>query len=871
MKKILLIIGILLVLIVAAAVLIPVIFKDDIKAAIDEQIETSVNANVYYDTDKISLSLIKNFPNLTVAMHEFGVAGVDEFEGDTLVAVDKFELTIDLMKVISDSKIKLRSITLDRPRIIVLVMEDGTANYDIAKETGEIEEEVVEEEGSSDFSVAIDNWEIKNGKIVYYDLSMDFAVALDDINHKGSGDFSMDVFDMDTYTEIERIMLSYEDVQYLKDKKLTADLKMNMNMADMKFTFMENKVSMNDFGFGFDGFFAMPSDDMEMDITFQSKDNTFKSLLSLVPGIYTEDFPGIEADGSLKFEGFVKGIYSDAQEVMPSFRMDVLTENASFQYPDLPESIKNINVDMMIKSEEGDMARTEMALRDFHLEFGNNPVDMKMHIKNMVDFDMEANILAKMDFANLMKMMPMEGMDISGILDANMSINGIYDSLKNIYPDINGSFSLRNFNFSGDDLPQGMKIESALAKMNTSRIEIDHFNSTIGKSDMQISGYISNYISYAMEDDAVLKGEMDFSSKQFDLNEWMTEEDTVVVVEEDTAALEVFEVPANIDFALNSSIDKVFYDNLILENMKGMLFIRDGMVRMEGINFNSLGGEFGLNGTYDTRDMEHPGFDFDFSIKDLAIPEAYKSFVTIQKLAPIAAIMDGDFSTDFKLASELQPDMMPNLETLAGGGLINIVQASVAGSQSRLVSGISSLTKMGGDNSDITLNDVLMQAEIVNGRVFLEPFEVKIGNNKALVSGSNGVDGSLDYGIKMDVPEGAVQKAGSLVSSLTGQNLAMDAKNVKLNFGVKGDYNDPKVTLLGAESGGTSQSVKENLKAQAQEEKEKLKKEAEEKAQAELEKAKEKAKEEANEVIDEQLKDEVEKTKKKLKKFFKGG
>ncbi|MFC2125314.1 AsmA-like C-terminal region-containing protein [Bacteroidota bacterium] len=868
MKKVLIIFGILLILIIAIGILIPVVFKDDIKAAIDKQVASTVKADVFYDTDKVSMSLFRNFPNLTIGIGEFGVVGIGEFAGDTLMAVDRFDLTIDLMKMISGNKIQLKSITLDRPRIIILVMEDGTANYDIMVETGE-EEEVVKEEEPSDFSIAIDNWEIRDGRIVYYDLSLDFAVVLNEINHKGSGDFSLDVFDMDTYTEIERMMVSFEDVQYLKDKRLVTDLRMNMNMADMKFTFMENRINLNDFSFGFDGFLEMPSEDIEMDISFQAKDNSFKSLLSLVPGIYTQDFPGIEANGMLKFEGFIKGIYSEASEVMPTFSMDVFTENASFHYPDLPESIKNIKVDMMLKSEEGDMARTEMNLRDFHLDFGNNPVDMKMHIKNMVDYDMEASIDAKMDFGNLMQMMPMEGMSLSGLLDASMNISGTYDSMSNTFPAVNGNFSLKNFNFSGDDFSQGMKIESAQAMMNPSRIDIDHFDGSVGESDMHISGYISNYISYAMEENAILEGTMDFSSNQFDLNEWMTEEDTLAV-EEDSVSLEVYEVPANIDFTLNSAIGKVLYDDMELEDLKGMLIIRDGMVRMDGIRFNTLGGQFGMSGTYDTRDMEHPAFDFDINIEDLAIPEAYQSFVTIQKLAPIAAIMDGNFSTNFKLASELQPDMMPDMATLKGGGLIKIVKASVTGSKSKLVSGINGLTKMGGDDTNISLSDVLMQAEIINGRVFLEPFEVKIGDNKALVGGSNGIDGSLDYNIKMDVPDGAVQKAGSLVSSLAGQNLATNAKDVKLNFGVKGDYNDPKVTLLGAETGSTSQKAKETLKAQAQEEKEKLQKEAEVKAEEEIDKVKD----EAEEVVKEQeekLKEEVEKTKKKLKKFLKGG
>lgn len=867
MKKLLIIIGIILVVLIASAAVLPVIFKDDIRQAIDKQIAASVNAEVYYDTDNLRLSLFKSFPDITLSMRDFGVIGEEIFSEDTLLSVKSFSLTVDPVKIISGNQIKVVSILLDSPQILVLVMEDGTANYDIMVEMEE-EEEITEEEESEDFSVGIENWEIRNGKIVYFDQALDFAVVLEGLNHRGSGDFTMDIFDIITRTEIEKMMVNYDGIEYLKDKKLVADVIMNMNLTDFKFTFKENTISLNDFKMGFDGFFAMPGEDMEMDITFYAKDNTFKSLLSLVPGIYTQDFHGIDAIGSLKFDGFIKGIYSDVSSRMPSVKLELFTENASFKYPDLPESIKNIKVDFLLQSEEGDMSRTEMDLRDFHMEFGNNPVDMRMHVKNMVDYDMDASILAKIDFNNIMKMIPVEGMELSGLLDADIKINGAYDSVSNTIPAF-GKFSLKDFKFSGDDLPQSFNVQSALAMVETTRIDIDHFDGGIGNSDLHLKGYVVNYVPYFMEENGILTGVMDFRSDQFDLNEWMTEEDTVEA-ETDSVSLEVVEVPKNLDFTLNSSIGKVLYEDLELTDLEGILIIRDGMVRMNGIRFNTLGGKFGMNGTYDTRDMEHPAFDFDMKIENLEIQKAYQSFVTIQKLAPIASIMDGSFSTDFRLSSELQSDMMPDLETMAGAGLIKIAQASVAGSKSKLVAGISGLTKFGDEKTDITLNDVLMQAEIINGRVFLEPFEVKIGQNKAIVAGSNGIDGSLDYKIKMDVPESAVKQAGSLVSSLTGQSLNLNAGNMKLNFGVAGDYNDPKVSLLGGETGGTTSQARESLKTQAAVEKEKLQKEVEEKAEEEVDKVKE----EAKEVIEEQkeeLKKEVDKTKKKLQKFLKGG
>ena len=72
MRKFLIILVSLLVLVVIAAVAIPIFFKDDIKALIEEKLEENLDATVYFDADQFSLTLFSDFPNLTVQLGDFG-------------------------------------------------------------------------------------------------------------------------------------------------------------------------------------------------------------------------------------------------------------------------------------------------------------------------------------------------------------------------------------------------------------------------------------------------------------------------------------------------------------------------------------------------------------------------------------------------------------------------------------------------------------------------------------------------------------------------------------------------------------------------------------------------------------------------------
>jgi len=990
MKKLLIVLGSLLALILLAALILPIIFKDDIQKAVDKAMAENLNAKVYYDIDAFNLSVLRNFPNVTVSMKDFGVVNNAPFEGDTLVAVGNFELVVNLKSVLFEDQPRLSEVNLDHPNLHIKVLEDGRANYDIA--VASEEEETPADTTSSDFSIGIDHWEITDGNIIYEDLSLPMLMVLQNLDHSGSGDFTLDEFDMETLTSIERLTVNYDGVEYMSDKEVNADITMLMDLANMKFTFKDNTVTVNDFKMGFDGFFAMPGDDMEMDINYIAQDNTFKSLFSLIPGAYQQDFDGLKAEGTVNFNGFIKGIYNETS--MPAFKMELGTQNAMFQYPDLPTAVSNIDVDLLIETgDDGNLDNTVVNLETFHAQMGNNPIDAKFLLRGLDKPYIEAMAKAKLDLDELNRMFPMDSLSMKGKFNIDLNAKGTYDSVKNTIPKINlamamqngfvksgeypplekinftssvvnesgklaqtvvrlndfdmqlagepfsanmvltnldnytwdfnvdggidlkqltqiypmegmelagritaqisskgkmsdvetenyqalqtsGSMAIQNFSYVGEDFPQGFKIDNAKGNFNPQKITLSNFDGAAGRTDLRMNGYLANYIAYIFGDNQTLKGEMALKSGKMDLNEFMTEDTEDVPADTADAALEVIEVPKDIDFVFTSSIAEVVYDDLTLNNFKGNLIVKDGVLRMEKLGFNTLGGQFAMNGTYDTRDMQKPAFDFDLDINNLAISKAYQSFNTVQALAPIAEKMDGQFSTDFRIAGLLLPDMSPDMNSLDGKGLISIADAAVK--DSKLVSAITKISKLD-NSSSINLKDVKVRAEIESGRVFVEPFDVNIGNFKTTLAGSNGIDGSIDYIAKMNIPAGAVGSAvNSAIAQLTGAKGAVSS-NILLNLNIEGTYDDPKVSLAGAETGeSTSQAAKAAVTAKVEKEKEELKKqlqqqkeEAEAKARAEAEKAKKEAEAKAKaeaEKLKQEVKEEVSETKEEIKK-----
>lgn len=890
MKKFLVIIGGLVGIIILAMILIPIIFKDDIKKAVDDAIAENVKANVFYDPDGINLTLFSNFPDFTFGMENFGVSGLDQFKSDTLVSVGSFEVVIDLMSAISGDQITISSITLDEPKILVKVLKDGSANYDIAVESEEVPEQVTEETGdASAFNIGINKWEIINGSLDYIDESMAFTTSLKGLNHVGSGDFDLVVFDMITKTTVDDFDLGFEGVEYMSNKQLDIDLIMSMDLDNAKYTFKENIVKVNDFGFGFDGYVAMPTEDIDIDITYSGKEISLKSILSLIPGDYQSYLEGVTAGGEINFDGFVKGKVTET--LLPTVNTKLGIKGGSIRYAEYPIPMDQINVATELNIPGENMDNMSFEMSKFHMLVDGEEVSSTMSFKNLANYTWAFSLLGNLDLEKILKIVPIEGTELKGKIKADFKTSGnmaLVDAEKYDQLPTSGGMAISDFYFTSPDLPQGFGISSSKMSFDPKNITLTNFDGTIGKSDIHLDGKLQNYIGFALDSLEVITGQLNFSSNSFDLNEWMVEEETVETeTGEDSLALEVVRIPVNIDFVMNASMKKILYDNLTIENLKGNIIVKDGAARMDGVNFEMLKGQFTMNGSYVTANVENPEFDFNFGIKSLSIPASFEAFNTVQKLAPVAKNMAGNFSTDFKIGGALGPDMMPLYDKMFGSGLIKIADAALNGS--KITSAISSVTKLkssaaAGGSDGVKLKDVIMDAEIKDGRLHVKPFDVNIGGYKTTVSGSNGILGDLDYNLKMDVPAGAAGDAlNSALSSFTGGKSVV-GQNIKLNLGMGGTYDDPKVKLLGtgAGDGGAGGAAKaaakaaldeQKAKAQAEVDKKKAEAQAEidkKKAEAEAEIAKKKAEAEAK------AKAEAEKAKKKaadkakdaLKKLF---
>jgi len=868
MKKALIALAAIIFLIIFALIILPVFFKDDIKAAIDKEVDNSIDANVIYDTQNINLSFFKNFPNLSLSIDQFGIVGKDSFDGDTLAWVESFDLSIDLLSLVSGDQIKINAISINQTDILVKVLESGAANYDIAKESDSATDSERASQATT-FNLKIQRWEINNASISYIDESQNLNAYLTGLTHSGNGDFSQDLFDIESLTSIESVTLAFDGIKYIDDRILTIDMGLNMNLPNQTYTFLENRVALNDFGFMFDGDIKLDEEDIITDISFIGQDIDLKSLLSLIPQVYQQDLKAVKTKGDVSFKGSVSGIYNEAS--MPAIKLYLGMQDGYLAHPDNPLPLENIALDARLDYPSNDLKDTNIDVENFSFTIEEEKTIASLKLHNLENYHWDFKIDGKLDLEKITNVIHLDdSMDLRGLVDANLSSKGSYSDLEAArYQKIEsqGRIDINDFYFVSKDFFQGLEISEAIASFSPTSIALTKFKSKAGNSDFELEGSLSNYLGYLMNGEKIT-GRLNHQSDLISLNDWMTEATPEEETDSDTSGYGTIKVPTNIDFRLTSNINSIIYDNLELNNAKGGIIIKDGAVNLSGLSFNLLDGDFLMKGSYKTANVNKPAYDFNFNIKDLSINKAFENISLINNLVPIANVMTGKFSTNFSLNGLLNENMDPVYETMNGSGLVNVIESSV--SNPKIISSLSNFSSLSDLNKTIEISNLGIKAEIKNGRLYIDPFDVQLGNYSSTISGSNGIDGSLDYMIKMLVPGKYIKNSlGNKITKFTNFQSGASS-NIILPFKITGTYNEPKISLaFGSESG--KDLAKSLVQQKVDEKKEEAKDHAEETIQegkAELKEKKEEVAEELKETAEEQKKEAEDKIKDKLKDLF---
>ncbi|AHW61411.1 AsmA-like C-terminal region [Draconibacterium orientale] len=808
MKRIIVIILIVIVVLLGAILAIPVFFKQNILNTAKTTLNKQMNAEVEFAD--LKLSLIKNFPKVTVELQEVMIKGKGEFAQDTLLNVPRFAATMNLSSLFSSNR-SIEEVILEKPLLNLVVAESGNVNWDVAPASASAEKENATVADGEEFQLALENIDVNDARLVYNDKLAKMRADLEDINLDISGEMFGNTTQLNIGGVVRNLTYSMEGVNYVSNTSLDLKTLLDVDFESMLFTIAESELLVNRLPLELSGDFSVPNDTTFLNLQLKTKASDFENFLALVPKDYEEYLKDITTTGSATISGGVSGYYID--EDYPKIDLQVKVDNGNFEYAEMPEEIKNMSAEMLIGKPQGDLDLLKININKAHAEIRNNPVDLTLKISNLVSDPLfDGAFVGKVNLDHLKDALPMDSVNISGIIDANLFAQGRYSDVETeAYDKIksDGVVLLSNFVYASPDLTQQVVIPSGRLDFSPQHINLGNFMLKVGESDFRLSGKVSNYLNYVLKD-GELKGNMQLNSNYVNLNELLRlqvmEEDAPA--ETDDEAVLAFDVPENIDITFRSTINRAVFNRIPITAIKGEVRAVDKKLILDGLDMNMLDGKMMLNGSYENTAQNQPLFDFGFDIAGFDIPTMYHTVAGFRNLIPGAGNSTGKLSTSLGLKGRLSPQLKLIAATTNGKGSFSTNNVEIKDSPLfNQLSGILKKEKLG----NVTIGDFTANLTVENGSLLLRPFTTKVIGQETKIQGSLNaeslLDMRLDFNVQREMFGPDIQK---ILAVLPGnEKITMLPAGVVL----KGPVGDAKVNLdLSATQKAVTDATKDDLK-----------------------------------------------------------
>lgn len=780
MKKGLKISAIVLGVILLVMIILPFAFAGKIEGIVKTEGNKLLNAR--FDFEKLDISLFRNFPQASLTLNGFWMKGLDEFENDTLIATDRLTATVNVFSLFGDSGFDITSIQLDDTYVKAIVLPDGRVNWDVMKADSTDTEDVTAETDDTPFRISLKSVTVDNLNVIYDDRQSGMYADITDFGMQMSGDFSSDQTLLKIDAEAGSLTYRMNQISLLNRVNLAIRMDIDADMLNRKFTLRNNEFRLNAIRANLDGWLAFNDPSIEMDLSVNSNKVGFKDILSLIPAVYAKDFKNLQADGTVSLTASAKGIMQG--DTLPRFMLDMNVQNGSFRYPSLPAGIDDINIKAHVSNPGGSIDLTSIRISPFSFRLGNNPFSLSAAVSNPVsDAAFDLNAKGTLNLGMIEQVYPLDDMDLNGMLHADMSLSGRYSYVeKEQYEKVqaSGMLQLNDMKLDIKDMPD-VTIRKSTFTFTPRYLQLSETTAMIGQNDITADSRFENYIGFLLRDQT-LKGNLTIRSNRFNLNDFMSGTDENIPAEtgEHTSS-GLLIIPRNIDFTMDARMKEVMFDSMVFTDMNGKLSIKDGKADMNNLSMKTMGGTMVLNGYYSTTDTSNPVFNAGFRMNGLNFAQTYKELNMVQKLAPVFENLKGSFSGTMNIRTNLDKEMSPVLPTMQGSGSLTTRDMELSGV--KVIDQLAGLVNKP-ELKNITVKDLNLDFAIKDGRVATTPFDIKFQGYVLNLSGSTGLDQTIDYSGKIRLPASA-GTIGQLSSvdfkiggTFTAPNVSLDTKSM---------------------------------------------------------------------------------------------
>lgn len=770
-------------------------FQKNIKPILVSEINKTLAVKVA--VEQISISGIRDFPNLGIKLSKVAIDESTPFYKEKLLVADELNLFVDVLKLYKGEYV-IDKVLLRGGILRIAELNYGT-NYDITKPTNE--------QNSSPVSFEIKDLVLIDCDIKYKHRPSNFACHAYSPSSSITLKYQEFTTNLSIKSQLDKTNLSYYGDQYINEKDIKINSKILVKTKEQIVQISPSDLQIQEVNLKTNGIINY-SATSAVDIRFSNANTSAQSLLSVLPSSFKSSLDKIDLDGDVIIDGFFKGKTHNKNE--PSLGFDYSLQNATIGIKGASLSLRDLDATGSLSIPAlSNLNNATASCSITNASSANNTLsgDLKVHNfdKPNISWDGKAKLDAKFIFSLI---------DSSNFVakSGRLSVDGklalTYDIAKGaaVPNTLRYAGKLDVSNLSGtltdpimtvNDID--LKITADNEKMIVNAARFD-FNNTTGT----LKGYVDNYISLLnSESNAELVGELNINNLNLNELYGANAKNTSNTVTNDEL------IP--IKLALKTTLTQFHYNDFVANKMQGNLLSNRISIRMPKCEIEALDGKTIANIAFKKWGDNHL-LDVNADVKNINITELFKQFNNFEQTEITDKQLSGTLSGTIIAKVVLDNNYDPILSKLYAKADVLIEDGALVNYEP--LSKLSAFANVK-DLNNVRFKSLQNTIEIFDQTIFIPKMRIENNALNLEIEGTHTFNNYMKYSMGLSVAELLATKANWIARKAEKRIEKNKDGGLTAYILMEGTPDDLKIKYDKA-------TVKENVKTEAKKEKKKF-------------------------------------------------
>lgn len=566
-----------LVIVLGTALLLVVVYQDEIKGAVITELNAHLKSEIQVDPANIDLTVVSTFPDCALRFKKvLMLEALPLKKRDTLLYTDELSLSFSL-RDIWEKNYRIHAISISGAVTKPAILKDGRDNYTFWSSTPTTT--VSAQQDSVSFN--IESLTLKNVRVLYRDKQAGMAVTtrINDLIFTGA--FRTDHYTLQTKGELFLENIRSREATYMKNQVLTCDLALDVNKD--KYTFSKASLHISDLELELGGHFIYGDSLSHLETTFNAPDLDVVQVLSLLPENYRKYTADYESSGSFFLKGNLHYSPTKGFSVMSDFGVS----NGSITYKTRSGTADHIQLGGKFEWHNN---RSVVEIKNYAFQLSGDNVKGSFILSDFNAPYLRLTTNANVNLENVFNLWPIDTItQLKGRINLATEIEGRLEDLQKqtfsekVRMQLHANLSELQLQFKNDD--KITAVEQCELIVAGRSAEVRDMLLKRGASDVKVSGRMPGLFNYLTDSKAPLVIEGQLFSNHISMEDFMFTS-TSGSNANDNSPL----IAEGVDFTLQAEIKDLTYAQFAATNIKGLLEVRNCKAMVSDMRLQTMNG-----------------------------------------------------------------------------------------------------------------------------------------------------------------------------------------------------------------------------------------------------------------------------------------